>query len=439
MIDLPPGLAARAKQELEDPGSGAETMNALVAEALDQYLTRLEELRRTESVPHGAIPGHLEEGSRPGEPRFDLLYKGSPTEPGEPEPGDCLLGLGRISDAAAEAFERVIDRSREMEEALGGMVDSSSGLVKADSRESYREARDELIAESEIRAPGEWVASEREREALFAPVDQPLFGLHNRDYPSLWGLALLAEATVDGPVVWSEFASGLELTAREFARPFRILDEIDRPKSGLKYAASFPKPGRPKKVESGQWIPGRHGAKTVRLYPFVKNTFARTQGGKLVAERMEARGPLPRWGAIRFFPDPVEGDLLVEPTLAGMGLLAALEGTCLSLPHSSEKAITFLEYLSTHSPGDAEGFRRVLTAIEEFGSRGEVVEANLDYFANAVQPKTHRKHETFASSMTQGYVARGREWGLIEADLTPEGYLLTETGRSAIELLGDRD
>ncbi len=37
-------------------------------------------------------------------------------------------------------------------------------------------------------------------------VDEALFGLHNRDFPSLWALRLLAQQASDGPISWTEFA-----------------------------------------------------------------------------------------------------------------------------------------------------------------------------------------------------------------------------------------
>lgn len=349
-------------------------------------------------------------------PRVDLLRLDEITHPG-----------------ARRVFASQIDRFNQLNEELREISES-----RHFNQSAYDEVKELLLDQGRILLPEPPVELEdRPGEELDAPHDEPLFGLHNRDYPSLWGLMLLAEAVQgEGAVAWSEFASGLQLAADAFGGCLLLLDRIERPKRGLKYSASFPDPA--KRTKGGQWIQGANGRKTARLYPFAKNTFARIQkGGRGL--RREARGPLPRWDAIRFISR--DGELLVEPTRAGYDLLKAIDGVSLRLPHSPESAEKFLRYLMTNSPGDSNGFLHVLRAIEETGDREDVIQANLAYFNDFLGREDPNEAKTFASTMTQGYVARAREWGLLETDLVDSPgkggkvYSLTEIGLDMVGLL----
>lgn len=462
MVELPPGLSARASEVIETGEAGVETMSSLVAEALGQYLERLEAASRLPDSTSEKTSPETARGSlssrRFSETGEELTLQMSsrttvPTElreipsredeiernvrPARRRSGleqrDDLLGIDEISHpGAGEMFERTIeafDRARdELEPVL-----ADSGIDEG----SYQRLRDEVLVLGSIVPASTRLDPAPGSAALDAPHDRPLFGLHNRDYPSLWGLMLLARAAAEGPVPWSEFASGLELTARAYGGPLRIMDEVERPKRGLKYSASFPDPW--KEAKGGQWIAGEKGRKTARLYPFVKNTFARIQKGR-GGMRTVARGPLPRWNAVQFLER--DGLLLVEPTPSGYELLEVMAGVSLSLPHPPRSAKDFLSFLSEESPGDAEAFLRVLNAIDVTGEREEVVEFNLDYFDQFLDQESESGTSTFASTMTQGYIARGREWGLVEADMAPSEdgrkiYVLTESGHRAIEQLAD--
>lgn len=370
---------------------------------------------------HVASPSHLratDEGpaNEADNPREDLLRLDEITHP----------GARRVFASTIERFKQINGELREISESRNF------------NQSAYDEVKESLLDQGRILVTEPPVdRQESPGKELDAPHDEPLFGLHNRDYPSLWGLMLLAEAAQgEGAVAWSEFASGLQLAADACGGCLLSLDRVERPKRGLKYSASFPDPE--KRTKGGQWIQGVNGRKTARLYPFAKNTFARIQkGGRGL--RREARGPLPRWDAIRFISRDEE--LLVEPTRAGYDLLKAMDGVSLRLPHSPESAEKFLQYLMTNSPGDANGFLHVLRAIEETGDREDVIQANLVYFNNFLGREDPNEATTFASTMTQGYVARAREWGLLETDLVASPgkggkvYSLTEIGLDMIGLL----
>jgi hypothetical protein len=484
-IELPPELEKRLVGELGDRGDGEpEALNSLVVKAIEEYLDRRGEVSpgsvpdraRTVfkssrgptglSVPgqdrSGGVAAESDEGSsreeKPGTsspPRsqvgtpeagklwgrefptwpviMEIPGKAETSEPAEVARTD-LLSLDEIAHPGVRAvFERSVGR---LERSGAALAEVTKGPDFEEA--AYRQVRDEILNGERIFLPDVTAGPAVEGDILHAPADRPLFGLHNRDYPSLWALMHLAEAADSGPVPWAEFASGLQLAADPFGGLLVQMDEVERPKLGLKYSSSFPDPE--KTAKGGQWIKGSKGRKTARLYPFVKNSFARIQKGG-TGVRPEARGPLPRWGAVQF--SSRDGVLFVEPTDAGYRLLRATEGASLSLPHSPEASRAFLGYLVEHSPGDTEGFRRVLTAIRDRGERQAVVDANLEFFNGFLEREDQVEDDKFASSMTQGYVARAREWGLLEPGMfsSPEDgrkvYRLTAEGERAIAQLND--
>lgn len=459
-LDLPEDLADRLAKEASDTSEGQSgDLESLIARALDHYL-----LGQSGS-PGGSLPGSsssvvksTDRSPVPGRPtpadrgvsdRGALQYRlelvkprranashqtgppnSAPVGPGEDNRADDLLRLDELGHREArETFEQEIRGLREPLEILR----SRDGTL-------YEWARDSVLTQGAIIRPEIAVVREAFGEVLASPNDKPLFGLHNRDYPSLWGLMLLARAAADAPIPWSEFASGLEWVARDYGDALREIDLREKPRKGFKYATSFPRITRgPRRPRGGQWIRGARGTRTARLYPFVKSNFARIQEGR-GGIGTEALGPLPCWNAVRF----IEGEegLLVEPTKAGLDLLGLVEGISLQLPHDRDKTERFLRFLASRAPGDAAGFKKVLAAIGRLGEREKVVQANLPFFNEVMLGgREEAKAEKLASTMTQGYVARGREWGLIEggmidaSDGGKKAYVLTAAGQEAITLL----
>jgi hypothetical protein len=358
----------------------------------------------------------------------------------EEEVDEGLIPLEELDPPLRTVFERESTRARQLADQLGPIVLANRGRLHGENVDEAADLRRGIleltqispIDAGEFRASGDVAGPDR---------SHPLFGLHNRDYPSVWALRLLAEATSGGPVLWSEFASGLELTARELGGALRLLDLVRMPgyarRPGLRYATAFPNPGKPRK-SVGQWIPTNLEDRKVRLHPFVKNNVARIQGGGTLSGP-EARGPLSRWGAVAF--SQAGRDYTLGVTDAGCDLLDRMTGLSLELPHEAEHAERFLRFLALNSPGDARGFLRVMETIgETTPDRDDLIRANKGFFESFLEKPAREDDLRYAGTMTQGYVARGREWGLIDPDqrLAEDGkrrlYDLTPLGR---ELLPD--
>jgi hypothetical protein len=228
--------------------------------------------------------------------------------------------------------------------------------------------------------------------------DEPLFGMHNRDFPSLWVAFRLAERAASGPVPYELFVQRATEEAWDYAEALRGVAEA----GGQKLTALFPtnraKPQSAadafKAFAVGSVMDGNHRS-------------------------LRAEGPLFSWRVCQAKRSPT-GDLLIGVTSDGWRLLRSLDGVSLQLPHAPALARTFLEHLRRHAPGDWWGFRAVVAAVADQPNRLELVETfqreRPDWGANV------------AATNAQGYVARAREWGLVQPKQIGGRYALTEFG-----------
>lgn len=233
-------------------------------------------------------------------------------------------------------------------------------------------------------------------------VNDPLFGLHNRDYPSIWAAHQLAALTREGPVPLSTFFDEVTRRAWLYAEALRPLEQGLR----RKLTVMFPRnPRKPQSAEEG-----------FRDFA-VGSVTTKSRNGRPVAS-----GPLFSWKACQLHQN---GQLMLGLTDLGYELLAALDGISLDTPHSPEMAERFFAHLRRHAPGDWWGFETALDAVAEEPDRN----ALLAYF-KAAQPHWS---DAVVGTNSQGYVGRGREWGLIEPRQIRGRYFLTAFGRRVLE------
>jgi hypothetical protein len=228
--------------------------------------------------------------------------------------------------------------------------------------------------------------------------DEPLFGMHNRDFPSLWVAFRLAERAAIGPVPYELFVQRATEEAWDYAEALRGVAEA----GGQKLTALFPtnraKPQSAadafKAFAVGSITDGNHGS-------------------------LHAEGPLFSWRVCQAKRSP-SGDLLIGVTSDGWRLLRGLDGISLQLPHAPVLARTFLAHLRRHAPGDWWGFRAVVAAAADEPNRLELVET--------FQRERPDWGPNVAATNAQGYVARAREWGLVQPKQIGGRYALTEFG-----------
>lgn len=228
-------------------------------------------------------------------------------------------------------------------------------------------------------------------------VHEPLFGMHNRDYPSLWAARRLAAyAEKEEAISFEEFAERATEDAWAYAVELSAL-EVEL---GTKLTALFPTNADKRVAASSAF----------RVFAI----------GSLSDRRanLRAEGPLFLWRVIGVERRGSTNIVGLRPE--GRRLLARLAGLTVDQPHSPEMARAFLAHLREHAPADYWGFEHVLETVAERPTREELLQAFR-------QARTDWA-ESVAATNAQGYVARGREWGLIAPKVIERRYELTEFG-----------
>lgn len=237
-----------------------------------------------------------------------------------------------------------------------------------------------------------------EVDDLNRPEGRALFGLHNRDYPSLWALAKLASVTVEQPIPIEEYFSDVLKEAWRFSELLLAIEKH----TGTKCTALFPT------------NPAKHKPAEMRFRSFAVGDY-RTDG-----DAYATNGPLFEWRVIGL----TEGERhapRVGLTASGWKLLAGVAGISVEEPHPHVAAKVFLSHLSSHAPADWKGFSEIIRAI---GADGATRQDLLDHVANVWTSWTDNE----VSTNSAGYVARAREWGLVEPKQTKSQYHLTPLG-----------
>jgi hypothetical protein len=230
--------------------------------------------------------------------------------------------------------------------------------------------------------------------------DTALLGLHNRDYTSLWALSQLAGLLAESPLPVAATLREVTERAWEFSARVRPLDAG----AALKLTALFPTNRAKAQSASGQFR------------AFAIGTVRESEG------RLHGDGPLFVWKALqaRRGADSVE----IGMTGPGWDLLEAVDGISLRLPHSPEVASRYCNHLRQHAPADLAGLVLALRGAGERITRAELIAA----YQNGYPAWT----EVQSSTNAAGYIARGREWGLIEPKLIERRYQLTTPGEQMI-------
>lgn len=233
---------------------------------------------------------------------------------------------------------------------------------------------------------------------------EPLFGLHNRDYPSLWALTAVARMTANGPAPASLVYAEITRQAWRFAGALANLEK----KAPGKPTALFPtNTAKPQSAEEG-------------FKAFALGSISRKANGDGM---FETAGPLYSWQAVQLVKAE-NGTPSLGLTPAGWDLLQAMAGLTLAWPHEREFAERFFDYLRDHAPWDWAGFEHLLSFSRERPTRTELA------------AEFGRWQPTWSQAMQNtnaaGFVARAREWGLLETMLVDGRYTLTEYGDSML-------
>ena len=234
---------------------------------------------------------------------------------------------------------------------------------------------------------------------LSRPEGRPLFGLHNRDYPSLWALTKLASLTQDEPILVESYFDEVLKEAWQFGE--RLLDIEGN--TGTKCTAIFPtNPGKRKPAEMGF------------------RSFAIGDYRRGADDTFTTSGPLFEWRLAGLAQGRGE-EPMIAVTPEGWALLEAIADVSVEEPHPTTASTRFFDHLRQHTPADWKGFVEIIRAIGRDGATRQDV---LDHMAKTWTEWTENEVSTNAA----GYIARAREWGLVEPKQTKGHYHLTALG-----------
>jgi hypothetical protein len=314
-----------------------------------------------------------------------------------------LRGVGGFATRGEFVLDAVQERLTEL--AGNGLttVEAHSEAPGPVTRARVDPAQEESLApifdNTRLRAEGGWVMP----NPVDRPIDAHLFGLHNRDYPTLWVATLLAAASSAGPVGADRFFDAVATQAWTYGS---LLQRIEK-EVGSKCSALFPTNPEKKKASEGAFRSFAIGRYEIR------------PGGEVSTD-----GPLFQWRIAGLAYDG--DDLVIGMTEQGRSLLQAIDGLSVREPHGIDHALVFLRHVASVAPKDWACFDELLRCVGNQGaSRSEVIK----HFRK-VRPEWT---ENEAATNSAGYVARSKEWGLLQPKQSAAKYLASDI---AFDLVG---
>lgn len=309
----------------------------------------------------------------------------------------AILGSDGVYQDRNEFVTEAI-RDRLLEDAAGSDIGGGSGRG--------RELREETVAYAVPEPPvyralepahvdpdlvrlGAW-----ERGAVSTVPARPSphmnFGLHNRDFPTIWAANRLATMAVGQPTPWDGFLAAVRSQGADLGGQLRMLD-VTRPVR-VAIGIGFPKPG---------------AKKTTSIDRFVE---------AMIGSPKRDDGPLFSL-ALAGFADPERSQ--IAPTDAGLTTLEAMiaGGLGTDLPQPADAFAAWWSHLSEWAPVERGAWHKVLTVVAGRPNREELVNSFPEW------PRSN------ADTNTTGFISRSREWGLVEPELIEGRYQLTDLGQ----------
>lgn len=312
-----------------------------------------------------------------------------------------LRSGGAYFDRAEFVNEALIDR---LAEENHGSVESLPLEHKLRPLVAVPEPKVEFapeIAES-VGLSGDWLSKGPVPTLPPAPGHEANFGLHNRDYPTIWACDLLGRMTAEArkPIAWETFSE--ELLRKSWAVGRRLAADDAESGRPVKAAVGFPTKAAKKEAAERRFLAHAFGLPTSRGNPGPVFVF--------------------RWVGI----ERAEGEPRIALTDAGVAVLRALAETGDRGPPFGEAAWrVFVDHLGKHALAELKAWLSVLELLREQPNRTELVERCTSWWQGSE-----------AATNAMSYVSRGREWGLVEAKLRPDNrYALTERGAAELDRL----
>ena len=367
-ILLPGELVDRVDAVLQQGMGGFRTRHSLVEEAIEYYLQELQDLER------------------------DDFALGSPNPAPSREAPISEKSQSRTPIAAGRAVSDRDSDDRAMPPSLASMERNPqwANLVRGPA----------TIEEMAISCPSAKATVSSESN-VSTPDQGPILGLHNRDWPTLKALELLGEMSAPRAVLCSDFYNAAT------ASGWMLGDVLKKYESKGAGKLSALLPGNREKAKAAE----------SNYRNFALGWIKQSDEG----EAVRTSGPIFSWSAVGLAWR--ENALHIGLTESGASLLDGVSGLIPTAPHPEDKARFFFRHIAEFGPSDWLFFQKLLSELFSSPTRNELVEIIKD---------SQNSSDSVAASLVQGYVARGREWGLVEQKQQDNRYLLTPFGKDLI-------
>ncbi len=445
VTDAVDGLAAMADAgieapPLEAPGGDPKLLRISVApwvmERLDAMIARAETFPDRSSVVRAALAAHIGEvGSTISDaPGRSWAPAPAPSDHARVEPSGAWahvlsanVGAQRAArgsrlpaDADDSARRRTLRARSRLESLAESRAMGKAGVpmpsllapvdVSAIPALAPREVQVGLSTEVVARALS--FPTLAELPVISEQRDGDLYGLTNRIAPTLWAAAQLVKMQVerDGrPVSYGRFIQhvmplawriGIGIEKWEGQQP------RDKGSAGRGFQASARWPSPPRFVDDEERS-ARREASTV--YGFVEYGLLTWTGGSswTPSGKGWARGPLAALGLAAAHAN-ADGSVWLEATRVGVEFLGETgrAGASCAYPHNQAAWAAYKEFLRSVNPLELDRMDEVLNAVASSHAR-------KDLLAKVMDPKSMGSRNG-PMNFANGYIARLREWGLLQ-------------------------
>lgn len=295
-------------------------------------------------------------------------------------------------DAALDADDSQVDSpsSRERTQRAPLNMDENSARSITVHHRSTIESRHPVMSAGGQMSLGDW----QRDSSCTVPArrsDQVSFGLHNRDFPTLWAMDRLATMTGRGAVGWQQFLGVAREEGAGVGEQLRLHD-LEHGIT-IPIGIGFPKPGTKKAASVERFV------------------------NAMIGTARRADGPMFALALIGFADSE---RTMVAPTDAGLAAFGNMvdHGLGTDLPQPASAFERWWEHLSEWAPAERAAWLKVLRVAIDASNRDELV----------AQFPEWRGH--IATTNTVGFIGRSREWGLMHPELHDGRYLLTGLGQT---------
>lgn len=264
-----------------------------------------------------------------------------------------------------------------------------------------------------------------------SPEEMSLYGLTNRVSPTLWAASRLIEVQVKQggePVAYSTFLMRVMPEAWRIGAGVEKWEALQRPNLGAptrRFSSSARWPSVPDQSDPER--AERREASTV--YGFVEYALLIWMAGARQMRAGGGRGPLIALGLVDSSARE-DGAVFLKATSAAVRLAVGLgrAGASCQYPHNADSWLAYEKFLAEANPLELQRMDTMLDVIATAEDRADVFRGVARIDAQA--------QETVSGSATlaNGYIARLREWGLIELARPKFGdKALTTRGREELK------